>query len=109
MAPFQNVMLVEEHELSHDEFEEEDDINCFGDENDSSFLTQVDYEEAQMDEKILYESIEEYFYQTYDHPCYNLISKTVALKPLFASPGENKEVVSKQPVALVKQTSTPAK
>jgi hypothetical protein len=44
--PFQNEMLEEEHELPHDEVEEADDINCFGDENDSSFLTQVDYEEA---------------------------------------------------------------
>jgi len=37
-------VLEEEQELSHDEFEEEDDINSFGDENDSSFLTQTDYE-----------------------------------------------------------------
>jgi hypothetical protein len=39
-------VLEEEQELSHDEFEEEDDINFFGDDIDSSFLTQIDYEEA---------------------------------------------------------------
>jgi ribonuclease HI len=108
-APFQNAMLEEEHELPHDEVEEEDDINCFGDENDSSFLTQVDYEEAQMDEEIHEASIEEYFYQTDDQPGYNLRSKTAAPKPLLAAPGKKKEVVAKQPAAPVKQTSTPAK
>jgi hypothetical protein len=79
-------MLEEEQQLSHDEVEEEDDINCFGDENDSSFLTQVDYEEAQMDEQIHEASIEESFYQTDDQPGYNLRSKTVAPKPLLAAP-----------------------
>jgi hypothetical protein len=59
-------VLEEEQELSHDEFEEEDDINCFGDENDSSFLTQTDYEEAQMDEQIHEVSIEKSFYQIDD-------------------------------------------
>jgi hypothetical protein len=102
-------MLEEEQELPHVEVEEEDDINCFGDENDSSFFTQVDYEEAQMDEEIHEASIEEYFYQTDDHPGYNLRSKTIAPKPLFASPGKKKEVVAKQPGAPVRQTSTPAK
>ena len=58
IPPFQNAMLEEEQELSHDEVEEEDDINCFGDENDSSFLTQTDYEEAHMDEHIHEASIE---------------------------------------------------
>jgi hypothetical protein len=98
----QNEILEEEQELSHDEVEEEDDINFFGDENDSSFLTQTDYEEAQMDEKIYDASIEEYFYQTVDQPSYNLRSKTVA-------PKKKKDVAAKQPTTPVKQTSTPAK
>jgi hypothetical protein len=108
-APFQNAVLEEEQELSHDEVEEEDDINCFGDENDSSFLTQTDYEEAQMDEQIHEASIEEYFYQTDDQPGYNLRSKTAAPKPLLAAPGKKKDVAAKQPAAPAKQTSTPAK
>ena len=37
-VPFQNAVLEEEQELSYDEVEEEDDINCFGDDIDSSFL-----------------------------------------------------------------------
>jgi hypothetical protein len=108
-APFQNAMLEEEQELLHDEVEEEDDINCYGDETDSSFLTQMDYEEAQMDEEIHEASIEESFYQTDDQPSYNLRSKTVVPKPLLAAPGKKKEVVVKQPTAPVKQTSTTAK
>ena len=98
-------MLEEEQELSHDEIEEEDDINCFGDENYSSFLTQVDYEEPHMDKQIHEEIIEEYFYQ----PGYNLRSKTVAPNPLLATPGKKKEVVAKQPAAPAMQTSTSVK
>jgi hypothetical protein len=86
-------MLEEEQELPHDEVEEEDDINCFGDENDSSFLTQVDYEEAQMDEEIHEASIEESFYQTDDQPGYNLRSKTATPKPLLAAPGRRKRLL----------------
>ena len=37
--PFKNAMLEEEQKPSHGEVEEADEINCFGDENDSSFLT----------------------------------------------------------------------
>jgi hypothetical protein len=101
-APFQNEMLEEESELPHDEVKEEDDINCFGDENDSSFLMQVDYEEAQMDEESHEASIEESFYQTDEQPGYNLRSKTVAPKPLLAAPGKKKEIAAKQPTAPVK-------
>jgi ribonuclease HI len=108
-APFQNVVLEEEQELSHGEVEEEDDINCFGDDVDSSFLTQTDYEEALMNEQINEASIEESFYQTDDQPGYNLRSKTVASKPLLAAPGKKKDVAAKQPVAPAKQISTPAK
>jgi hypothetical protein len=50
--PFQNAVLDEEQQPPHDEIEDADEINCFGDENDTSFLTQVDYEEALMDQKI---------------------------------------------------------
>jgi hypothetical protein len=108
-APFQNAMLEEEQELSHDEVEEEDDINCFGDENDSSFFTQVDHEEAQIDEQIHDASIEEYFYQTDDQPGYNLRPKTAAPKLLIPALEKKKEVIAKQLAAPVKQTSTPAK
>jgi hypothetical protein len=102
-------MLEEEHQISHDEFEEGDDINCFGDENDSSFLTQVDYEEAQMDQEIHEASIEESIYQTDDQQGYNLRSKNVAPKPLPVAPMKKKEVVSKQPAAPVKQIPISAK
>jgi hypothetical protein len=107
--PFQNAMLEEEQQLSHDEVEEADDINCFGDENDSSFLTQVDYEEAQMDQEIHEASIEESVYQTDDQQGYNLRSKNVAPKPLPAAPVKKKEVAAKQPAAPVKQTPISAK
>ena len=102
-------MLEEEQELSHDEIEEEDDINCFGDENDSTFLTKTDYEEAQMDEQIHEASIEESFYQKDDHPGYNLRSKTATPKPLLDAPKKKKDVASKQTTAPAKHTSTPTK
>jgi hypothetical protein len=108
-APFQNAVLEEYQELSHDEVEEEDGINCFGDDTYSSFLIQIDYEEAQMNEKINEESIEEYFYQTYDQAGYNLRSKTAAPKSLLASLRKKKDVAAKQPAAPTKQTSTPTK
>ena len=44
------------------------------DEVDYSFLTQADYEEALMNEKIM----EEYLYQEDDHEGYNLRSRLVA-------------------------------
>ena len=87
-------MLEEEQQISHDEVEEADDINCFGDENDSSFLTQVDYEEAQMDQEIHEASIEEYVYLTDDQKGYNLRSKNVVPKPFLVAPVKNKEVVA---------------
>jgi hypothetical protein len=111
-------MLEEEQQPSHDEFEEEDEINCFGDENDSSFLTQVDYEEALMDQQIHEASIEESVYLTDDQKGYNLRSKNAVPKPLLVAPVKNKEVVApvkskevvaKQPAAHVKHTSSPAK
>jgi hypothetical protein len=97
-------MLEKEQGLPHDEVEEEDEINCFGDENDSSFLTQVYYEESQMDQEIHEASIEESVYQTDDQQGYNLRSKNVAPKPLPADPVKKKEVVAKQPATLVKKT-----
>jgi hypothetical protein len=111
-------MLEEEEQPSHDEVEEADEINCFGDKNDSSFLTQVDYEEALMDQQIHEASIEESVYLTDDQKGYNLRSKNDVPKPLlvapvknkeFVTPVMNKEVVAKQSAAPVKQTSTPAK
>jgi len=62
-----------------------------------------------MNEHINETSIEEYFYQTDDQPGYNLRSKIVSPKPLLVASGKNKEVVSKQPTAPIKQTSTPTK
>ena len=102
-------MLEEEQELPHDEVEEADDINCFGDENDSSFLTQVDYEEAQMDQEIHEASIEESVYQTDNQQGYNLRSKNVAPKPLPTAPAKKKEVDAKQPAAPIKKTPIYAK
>jgi hypothetical protein len=87
-------MLDEEQQPSHDEVEEAYEINCFGDENDSSFLTQVDYEEALMDHQIHEASIEEYVYLTDDQKVYNLRSKNAVLKPLLASPVKNTKVVA---------------
>jgi hypothetical protein len=111
-------MLDEEQQPSHDEVEEADEINCFGDENDSSFFTQVDYEEALMDHKIHEASIEESIYLTNDQKGYNLRSKNASPESFLAAPVKNKEVVAlvkskevvaKQPAAHVKQTSSPAK
>jgi hypothetical protein len=50
--PLQNAVLDEEQHPPIDEIEDADEINYFGDENESSFLTQVDYEEALMDHQI---------------------------------------------------------
>ena len=57
-TPFQNVVLEEEQEFAQEEWEVDDNINCMEDEVDLSFLTQVGYEEAIMNEQIM----EEYFY-----------------------------------------------
>ena len=62
-----------------------------------------------MDKQIHEASIEEYFYQIDDQPGYNLISKTAAPKPLLVALGKKKDVAAKQPIALVKETSTPKK
>ena len=102
-------MLEEEQHISHDEVEEADDINCFGDENDSSFLTQVDYKEALMDQEIHEASIEESVYQTDDQQGYNLRSKNVAPKPFPTALVKKKEVVAKQPAAPIKHTPISAK
>jgi hypothetical protein len=102
-------VLEEEQELSHDEVEEEDNINCFRDGIDSSFLTQTNYEEAQMNEQINEASIEEYFYQTDDQPGYNLRYNIFAPKPLLTALEKKKDAAAKQPTIPAKQTSTPAK
>jgi hypothetical protein len=88
--PLQNAMLDEEQPSSHDEVEDVDEINCFGDENDSSFLTQVDYEEALMDQQIQEASVEGSVYLTDDQKGYNLRSKNVGPKPPIAAPVKNK-------------------
>jgi hypothetical protein len=59
-------VLDEEQQPPHDEIEDADEINCFGDENDTSFLTQVDYEEALMDQQIQEASVEGVVYLTDD-------------------------------------------
>ena len=56
-AHFQNDVLEEEQEFDQEEGEAEDNINCMEDEVDLSFLTQADYEEALMNEKIMEESL----------------------------------------------------
>jgi hypothetical protein len=111
--PLQNAMLDEEQPSSHDEVEDADEINCFGDENDSSFLTQVDYEEALMDQQIQEASVEGAVYLTDDQKGYNLRSKNAGPKTPIAAPVKNKEdtapvkskeVAAKQPPAPEKQT-----
>ena len=51
-APFQNVVLEEKLEFIQEEGEAEDNINYMEDEVDYSFLKQVEYEEALMNEQI---------------------------------------------------------
>jgi hypothetical protein len=116
--PLQNAILDEEQPSSHDEVEDADEINCFGDENDSSFLTQVDYEEALMDQQIQEASVEGAVYLTDEQKGYNLRSKNAGPKTPIAAPVKNKEdtapvkskeVAAKQPPAPEKQTPPPAK
>jgi hypothetical protein len=116
--PFQNAVLDEEQQPPHDEIEDADEINCFGDENDSSFLTQVDYEEALMDQQIQEASVEGAVYLTDDQKGYNLRSKSAGPKTPIAAPVKNKEdtapvkskeVAANQPPAPEKQNPPPAK
>ena len=58
-APFQNTVLEEEPEFIEEEREAEDNIDCMEDEVDYSFMTQVEYEEALVDEHITEEAIYE--------------------------------------------------
>jgi hypothetical protein len=116
--PLQNAILDEEQPSSHDEVEDADEINYFGDENESSFLTQVDYEEALMDQQIQEASVEGAVYLTDDQKGYNLRSKNAGPKTPIAAPVKNKEdtapvkskeVAANQPPAPEKQTPPPAK
>jgi hypothetical protein len=116
--PLQNAVLDEEQQLSLNETEDTDEINCFGDENESSYLTQVDYEEAPMDQQIQEASVEETVYLTDDQKGYHLRSKGVVPNASVAVPVKDKEdsslVKSKepaanQPQAARKQTTSPAK
>jgi hypothetical protein len=116
--PFQNIVLDEEQQPPHDEIEDADEINCFGDENNTSFLTQVDYEEALMDQQIQEASVEGAVYLTDDRKGYNLRSKSAGPKIPIAAPVKDKEdstrvkskeVVANQPPALEKQNPPPAK
>jgi ribonuclease HI len=90
-APLQNAVLDEEPQPSSDEIEDADEINCFGDENKSSFLTQIDYEEALMDQQIQEAGVEEAVYLTDDQKGYNLRSKGAVPKPPAATPTKSKE------------------
>jgi hypothetical protein len=74
----------------------------------SSFLTQVDYEEALMDRQIQEASVEGVVYLTDDQKGYNLRSKNAGPKTPMAAPEKNKEdtapvkskeVAAKQPPA----------
>jgi hypothetical protein len=116
--PLQNAVLDEEQQPSPDEIEDADEINCFGDENESSFLTQVDYEEALMDQQIQEASVEGAVYLTDDQKGYNLRSKSVGPKTPISAPVKNKkdtapvkskEVAANQPPAPEKQNPPPAK
>ena len=51
-SPCQNVVLEEEPEFIEEEGEAEDNIHCMENEVDYYFLTQVEYEEALIDEHI---------------------------------------------------------
>lgn len=89
--PLQNAVLDEEQRLSLNEIEDADEINCFGDENESSYLTQVDYEEALMDQQIQEASVEETVYLTDDQKGYNLRSKGAVPNTSVAAPVKDKE------------------
>ena len=54
---FQNVVLEEEPKFIDEEGEAEDNIHCMEDEVDCCFLTQAEYEEALIDEKITEEDV----------------------------------------------------
>jgi hypothetical protein len=117
-APLQNVVLDEEPQPSSDEIEDADEINCFGDENESSFLTQIDYEEALMDQQIQEAGVEEAVYLTDDQKGYNLRSKSAGPKPPAATPAKSKEdsaltrskeAAANQPPAPEKPTLSSAK
>jgi hypothetical protein len=116
--PFQNTVLDEEQKPPHDEIEDEDEINCFGDENDTSFLTHVDYEEALMDQQIQEASVEGAVYLIDDQKGYNLRSKSAGPKTPIVSPVKDKEyyapvkskeVAANQPPAPEKQNPPPTK
>ena len=50
-------MLEEEQELTQEEGDVDDNINCMEDEVDHSFLTQSDYEESLMNDQITEEAL----------------------------------------------------
>jgi hypothetical protein len=117
--PFQNAVLDEDQQPLHEEPEDADDINCFGDENDSSFLTQIDYEEALMDQQTQEASAEEAIYLKDDQKGYNLrFKKNVVPKASIVAPVKDKEdsppvkskeVAANQPLSPKKQSPPPAK
>jgi ribonuclease HI len=82
------------------------------------FLTQIDYEEALMDQQIQEAGVEEVVYLTDDQKGYNLRSKSAGPKSPVAAPAKSKEdsaltrskeAAANQPPALEKPTSPSAK
>ena len=98
-------MLEEEQEFAQEEWEKEDNINYMEDEVDLSFLTQVGYEEAIMNEQ----TMEEYFYWEDDQEGYNLRSRIVS--PVKKSPAPTKQPASpaKNIIAATKKMIVPPK
>ena len=97
-APFHNDGLEEELEFIEEEVEAKDNIHCMEDEVDYSFLTQAEYEEALMDEKVSEEAV----YQAYDQEGYNLWSKLI-------SPPKKNVVPTKKHATLAKRIVVPPK
>ena len=94
-------MLEEEQELTREEGDAEDNINCMEDEVDPSFLTQSDYEESLMNEHITEESL----YQADDQGGYNLRSKIASQIFLIVAPGKKNLVPTKQSGSPIKKLS----
>ena len=97
-APFHNAILEEEPEFIQEEGEAEDNIHCMEDEVDYYFLTQLEYEEALMDDHVSEETV----YQADDQGGYDMRSRLIA-------PPKKNVVPTKQPAAPTKKVTVPPK
>jgi hypothetical protein len=86
MSPLQNTVMDEDE----DEFQEEDNIHCIGDDAGNSYLTQHDYDEALMSEQINEIAADNGVFQTDDGNKYNLRSKSNTAKQSTLSPPSKK-------------------